>query len=218
MLADRARAARTACCDVTAFSAPRPWFTMKCLTNIHSPHSLARRRQSSDKHRPHLWDFDTRHPILGGFEIIPPTRFLAGVLSSVPFVERHGPVLGPITMLAWPAVVVGTLAVVSAVTGLMKLLDGPLFAWFNHARTPFNTSMFFFMFASLLGAATYYIALARCDGCKRPLFLSWPEDVAEQDESEEPRCVTAEETEVTAEGGDDSRKADDGEEESSSSD
>ena len=100
----------------------------------------------------------------------------------------------------------------------MKLLDGPLFAWFNHARTPFNTSMFFFTFASLLGVATYHIALARCDGCKRPLFLTWPEDIAEHHQSEEPRCVATEEAKVSAEGLHDSGKPDDGEEQSSSCD
>jgi hypothetical protein len=130
----------------------------------------------------------------------------------MPFVERHGPVLAAASMLAWPAVVVGALAVVSAVTGLMKLLDGPLFAWFNHARTPINTSMFFFGFAALLGAATYHIALGRCDGCKRPLFLSWVEEVADEDQGENPGRVAAEEAEVSSERLDDGGKADECEE------
>jgi hypothetical protein len=115
-------------------------------------------------------------------------------------------------MLAWPAVIVGALAVVSAVTGLMKVLDGPLFAWFDHARTPFNTSMFFFVFAGLLGTATYHIALSRCDGCKRPLLLSWVEEVANEDQGEKPGSVAAKEAEVSAERLDDGGEADESEE------
>jgi hypothetical protein len=55
---------------------------------------------------------------------------------------------------------------ISLATGCMKLLNGPLYTWFDHTRTPANTSIFFFLFGALLAVALAYLAVGRCPQCK----------------------------------------------------
>ena len=112
-------------------------------------------------------------------------------------------VIGYLVMLLWPVLVVGVLAVVSGVTGAMKWLDGPLFAWFDHARTPLNTSLFFFAFAGLLAVATYHIALGRCNRCSHPLLS---QDVGEHNECDTPGDVVSARADEVATGAEDERE------------
>ena len=65
-----------------------------------------------------------------------------------------------------PAAIISVLMSISFATGSMKLLDGPLYAWFDHMRTPAKTSIFFFVFGALLALALAYLAVGQCPRCK----------------------------------------------------
>ena len=65
-----------------------------------------------------------------------------------------------------PATIIAVLMSISFATGCMKLLDGPWYTWFDHARTPANTSIFFFLFGVSLAIVLAYLAVGRCPRCK----------------------------------------------------
>lgn len=77
------------------------------------------------------------------------------------------------------------LSAVSLATGMMKLLDGPWYAWFDHARTPLNTSLFFFGFSGALMFVAVRLALYRCPCCSRHWLRA--DDVGHEDKSDHPR-------------------------------
>ena len=64
-----------------------------------------------------------------------------------------------------PAIIIIVMMSVSFATACMKLLDSPWYSWFDHARTPLNTSIFFFAFAAGLACVLSMMAAAKCPRC-----------------------------------------------------
>ena len=64
-----------------------------------------------------------------------------------------------------PATVIVIMLSVSFATACMKLLDNPWYSWFDHARTPLNTSIFFFAFAAGLACVLSMMAESKCPRC-----------------------------------------------------